>query len=341
MKPASVIFLIVSAVVIAAGLILCSVGANLSKEQDIPLFVSDVSVVDGNLVRSVSVDAASINRVRMHIGDADIHISASETGESYLEMYNFQVGTYDYSVQNKILLIDSETSIFSLMHIAEGNFRFNGLRHYLTYKSGGSTEKAVFLYLSDDAAINYFDISCDGGNVYVDGLSVSADYGITVKNGSLFIKDTTTASKAKLSVEKGDLCLHAFRPTVLETLVSEGNADIFFKNALRTISVIVKDGDACLGFAAEKPGTMNFAMEAGSTITYNGQTAPSNPYTTNNDPTTPPHTVSADGNVTVVFGASGPMGLTEIETSHTHKGVPVESSPVNDTTDTGNASTDA
>ena len=132
MKPASIIFIIVSVMVIIAGFVLCTVGMNLANEQGVALFATDVAVIDGDVIRSDTFDASSINKIKMNLDAVDIYIAASETGESYMELRNFQVGTYDYSVQNKMLLIDNETSIFSLMRIAEGNFSFDGLRHYLT-----------------------------------------------------------------------------------------------------------------------------------------------------------------------------------------------------------------
>ena len=185
MKPSSIIFLIISVLIVAGGCILCTLGSNMAAEQDIALFKNDVAVIDGDIITSDTFDAAEINKIKMNLDEVHVYISASDTGESYIELRNFQVGGYDYSIQNKMLLIDNETSLFSLMRIAEGNFHFDGLRHYLTYKAGANTEKSLYIYLTEDAALNAFDINIKRGTVTVENLSVAADYNISLRAGDI------------------------------------------------------------------------------------------------------------------------------------------------------------
>ena len=202
MKPGSIIFLIVSVLIIIAGLVLCAIGVNVAQEQGVALFSTDVSVVDGDVIRSDILDDSIINKVKMNLDDVNIHIARSESGEAYLELHNFRVGSYDYSVQNKMLLIDNETSIFSIMRIAEGNFSFNGLRHYLTYKNGTNTQKELYLYLTDAASVNTFDISCTRGNISIDDLSIAADYNISLQAGDITLSSVTTKSTFNISTTK-------------------------------------------------------------------------------------------------------------------------------------------
>ena len=111
MKPASIIFLIVSVIIIIAGLVLCTAGVNLAREQDVALFATDVSVVGDDVIATDTFSGEIINKVKINLSDADVRIEPSGTEDTYIELVNFQIGTYDYSVQNKMLLVDNETSI--------------------------------------------------------------------------------------------------------------------------------------------------------------------------------------------------------------------------------------
>ena len=175
MKPSSIIFLIISVLIVAGGCILCTLGSNMAAEQDIALFKNDVAVIDGDIITSDTFDAAEINKIKMNLDEVHVFITASDTGESYIELRNFQVGGYDYSIQNKMLLIDNETSLFSLMRIAEGNFSFRGLRHYLTYKASANTEKSICIYLAENASVKAFDIAVKRGEFTVEKFSLAAD----------------------------------------------------------------------------------------------------------------------------------------------------------------------
>ena len=47
MKPSSIIFLIISVAIVAAGCVLCNIGSNMAAEQGIALFETDIAVIDG------------------------------------------------------------------------------------------------------------------------------------------------------------------------------------------------------------------------------------------------------------------------------------------------------
>ena len=341
MKPASIIFIIVSVMVIIAGFVLCTVGMNLANEQGVALFATDVAVIDGDVIRSDTFDASSINKIKMNLDAVDIYIAASETGESYMELRNFQVGTYDYSVQNKMLLIDNETSIFSLMRIAEGNFSFDGLRHYLTYKTGTNTEKALYLYLAqEDAAINAFDITVKRGSVTMENLSVAADYNISLVAGDITLNNISTKSMLYLSANKGIITLDGMNCRAGTITVGEGAADLFLKNIPNELHVSVMEGDIECGYASTSEYGLLIEANASGSIVYNGTEQTDRPFSFSNSPGPNPQNFSAQaGSIRIGISAEGVSGRFDMLSEALAKeaetedldAIEVETEPVSDT----------
>lgn len=306
MKPSSIIFLIVSVFIIAAGCVLCSVGSDMAAEQGVALFETDVAMIDGDIIRSDIFNAAEINKIKMNLDEVHVYIGASDTEESYLEMRNFQVGSYDYSIQNKMLLIDNETSLFSLMRIAEGNFSFRGLRHYLTYKAGANTEKALYIYLAEGAALNSFDIAVKRGTVTVENLSTASDYNIALKAGDITLRGITTKSTVNLSTNKGVVTVDGLTCRSGSVIVGEGAADLFMKTIPSELSVSVMDGDIDCGYGVTSEYGLLLNVDAGGEITYNGEVKTDRPFKYNPSPVPYPQNLTADnGNVSVAINAQG------------------------------------
>jgi len=311
MKPVSIVFLIISVLVIVAGLVVCTVGVNIARETDVALFATDVSMVNGDVIRSDKLNISDINKVKMKLDHVDVYIKASETGEAYMELHNFRIGTYDYSVQNKMLLVDNETSIFSLMHIAEGNFSFSGLRHYLTYRTGENTKQAVYLYLTEDAAINSFDIVCTRGNVMIEGLSISTDYSVSIGAGDITLRNISTKSNVSVSTDKGIVTLDSVTAKATGVVIGRGAADLYMKNIPNDLSVAVTDGDIVCGYKSANGYGLELTLTApNGTITHNGEVKAESPFVYKGAPTgaMPQNLRAYNGNVTVLLSASGVTG---------------------------------
>lgn len=278
MRPSSIIFLIVSVLIVACGCVLCSIGSNMAAEQDVALFETDVTMIDGDVIRSDVFDAAEINKIKMNLDDVQVVIAPSETGESYIELRNFQVGSYDYSIQNKMLLLDNETSLFSLMRIAEGNFSFQGLRHFLTYKANANTDKSVYIYLTEDASLKSFDINIRRGSVTVEDLSFAADYNVALKAGDIVLRHIKTKSAVNLSTNKGIVTADALLCRSATVIVGKGACDMYLRNVPNELSVSVVEGDIDCGYAASTEYGLQFYAQASGTLLYNGQEKTERPF---------------------------------------------------------------
>jgi len=309
MKPSSIIFLIISVLVVAAGCILCTVGSNMAAEQDIALFETDIAVIDGDIITSDTFDASEVNKIKMNLDEVHVYITASETGESYLELRNFQVGGYDYSIQNKMLLIDNETSLFSLMRIAEGNFHFDGLRHYLTYKAGANTEKSLSIYLAEDAVLNAFDINVKRGSVTVENLAFAADFNISLRAGDITLRNISTKSTVNLSANKGIVTADGVTCRFGTVIVGEGAADLYLTSIPMELSVSVMEGDIECGYTAQSEYGLLFCADASGRIAYNGEEKMERPFEYTSSPNAAKQSFTAtDGNINIAIKASGIAG---------------------------------
>ncbi len=309
MKPSSIIFLIISVLVIAAGCVLCTVGSNMAAEQDVALFETDVAMIDGDVIRSDIFDASEINKIKMNLDEVHVTIAASETGESYMEMRNFQVGSYDYSIQNKMLLVDNETSLFSLMRIAEGNFSFNGLRHYLTYKAGANTEKSLYIYLAEDASLNAFDIAVKRGSITVENLSFAADYNIALVAGDLTLRNIATKSTVNLSTNKGIVTADALSCRYGTIVVGDGAADLYLTTIPLELQVSVMEGDIECGYASASEYGLMIDADASGSITYLGNEKTERPFAYTASPSASLQAFTAEtGNINIAIAAQGVTG---------------------------------
>ncbi|MBO4229811.1 MAG: DUF4097 family beta strand repeat protein [Clostridia bacterium] len=279
MKPASIIFLIVSVVIIIAGLALCSAGTAKAKEANISLFSTDVSMKDGDVITTNAV-TGELNKIRINLSDANVKICPSETGESYLELVNFTIGTYDFSIQNRMLILDNETSIFSLLHLTEGNFNFNGLRHYLTYRITKNSGKTAILYLTDDDRIKNVEVNVKKGKVLIEGFSHSADYIFDVSNGSVMLSKLSTQSRIRVKVGKGDCILNDVSAGSYDLSVDQGTVDVYLKalnytvlgNNTPKLKITAKSGAIYVGLATLNTSILSLDFSVGEgTISYNGE----------------------------------------------------------------------
>ncbi|MCQ2432279.1 MAG: DUF4097 domain-containing protein [Clostridia bacterium] len=270
MKPSSIIFLIVSVAVIVAGLVLCTAGINMAREQDIALFETDVIVEDGDVVRTEVFDT-EITKVKMNLTDVSVTVKPSKTGETYLELRNFRLGTFDASVQNKILIIDNSTSLFSLMHIAEGSFNFRGLRHYLTDKTSTNTEKSVCLYLAPETELKSLDITASSGYMNIEGFTTNTDYNVSVVNGSVRLADLQTRSNTSISTDNGYVVYNSVRSNKVNVVIGNGGFDGYFIMVPSESNITVQNGDIYCAFKQKSLYGIQLNLDASGSIYHAGE----------------------------------------------------------------------
>ncbi len=284
MKPASIIFSIISVLVIIGGLFMCTTAMDMADEQGIALFDTDVKEIGENTVRTDTVSGKELNKIKINVGDVDVILAASKTGETYVELYNFQVGTYDYSTQNKMLHIDNAAGFLSILNLENASFRFDGLRSYLMYRPMRDKQQSVYVYLAEKDAkeIKNIEITAKNGDVFIRDLAISSDYNISLTSGTVWMSNIDTTSRVSVSIDKGNLTMNSVTLQSASILIGEGGCDLYLKNMPQNTELEVFKGDIHLAFDAEISPDYILTAKASEMLYFNGEAQAEKTYSVDN-----------------------------------------------------------
>jgi len=226
MRPASVIFLVISVIIMAAGLGLCFFAQNKAEDEGIQLFESETAD-SGDTVETIDFaeEELEIGRIALTLSNCEVNVSMSD--RSYVELVNFETGHYVRGTSNQTLSIDDTINVRSILGFAQ-NAEFKGIRQYLQYYSSSrdkaEREKKINVFINPQDNLKIFEISVKNGSVTLGDLSVkSADYKITVGSGDVTVGSISKSSSVEISVDNGNVS--AAVRTVQHMLVTVGHGD--------------------------------------------------------------------------------------------------------------------
>lgn len=229
MKPTSIIFIIVSIVIIICGNNLCKRAEKLAIEEGIEIF--NQTYDEGNAIQTVIFGKDEIyNKLELVIDEADVYIYGG-TAEPYMELYNFDEGTYALTTSNRSISLNTSIDIMSIIKFWETGFSFNGIRNYISRDGVKEVvvSKKVNVYLPTDGDLNVVNIDIDRGNVYISNLDTSIDLSVSVGEGNAVFNSVATDSHIKGEIGKGSLYLSDVTAGTLTAAIDDGdiNAERF------------------------------------------------------------------------------------------------------------------
>ncbi len=211
MKPASIIALIIAAVLIVAGVITCSVASNMAKKEGTPLFAEKV---DDDYVRKVDLSGPDITKIELLVGKAIINIygqceKADPDSKEYretscAEFINFQENYYSLSVTNRVLSFDEVLNLTSMFKFWENGFSFKGIRHYLNLNAQPdlSRDKVINIYLTSGKSIKILNVRGESCTVNLINMTTGTDYMIEADDLVLNADSLRTSSTLRIGSEK-------------------------------------------------------------------------------------------------------------------------------------------
>jgi len=242
MKPTSVIFLILSVILIAAGFVICITAQKMAEANDIQLFYQETDFEENGIE---FYEFKLVNKISLYLGDADVKIIFGAE-KSEVKLVNFSKNTYECLVSNKNLSIDDSISFISLFKITSEGFNFEGLRHFMQYNRFKDKDKYIEIYVSDDNEIKQFDIEVDNGDVSIINVPNQADYNISIGKGNLDLGIDRSISNVKIEVKNGDVRIAAPNTYTgnIDIKIGEGNlySDIR-DNQTRSYKLDTKNGE--------------------------------------------------------------------------------------------------
>lgn len=198
MKPTSVIFLVISALLIVGGLILCSTAEDIALADNYTLFHSSE---DGGTYVREDFDASVISKIELLVTDAQIHIITGSE-EAYVEFINFRDGLYTLSNSGNVLSMDEIPDLRSIFSLQSG-FSFSGMRYILRAGTADLGEKRINIYLPQNTALKVLSVEADNCVIYADGIYSQFDIQVDAgESAELHASNLRTACSLTLEAQE-------------------------------------------------------------------------------------------------------------------------------------------
>ncbi len=247
MKPISIVFLIISVILIIIGLLTCSFAKINAQAQGIQLY--DVKDDKGEIQNTFDFSNENVGKIEINVADADVKIVCGADSNKMV-INNFSSTGYVCQVENKALVMETGFNVLSLTDLAQGEIRFKGFRYYVNDFFTGTTlaPKSVTVYVSDTFDIKVISVSTTNGDVVVEGADYDADILLSVENGNVLFKDIKTNSSVKGTVKgSGNITLENVNAHVSEMECENGTvkgsltADEITVNAMGDVEIFCEN----------------------------------------------------------------------------------------------------
>lgn len=205
MKPTSIIFLIVSVLLIIVGAITAGVANRMGAAEGIVLTESKGGDEADHTV-TYEYEKDRILKISACVDSADINIIGG-AAKPYVELVNFFGGTYELTTTNRVLTIKDSVDLTSPQGIASFVMNFGGLRGVVNQITSSGLEKKINIYLTDAAPVNAVELVLGEGNVTVRANKAATDYVVSMESGNLELADVVTSSKLEVTIAEGGITL--------------------------------------------------------------------------------------------------------------------------------------
>ena len=226
MKITSIIFLILSVVLIGGGLFVCSYARGLAPNDEA---IDGPKIEEGQIFDKIDYADQNVSRIALNLENCSVTIHGGAKS-SYVELTNFETNKYIGSVTNKTLTVSNNISFSDYLNLDGSGVSFAGvwrtLRSFIL--ADDTDNKTVDIYLSDDEDIKQLSLTVSGSDVKILDVSQKCDITLnatdsTVELSSLNFstmtfdcKDTSLsmlrigADAFNLEMNSGDLTLQSF-----------------------------------------------------------------------------------------------------------------------------------
>ncbi|MCQ2425860.1 MAG: DUF4097 domain-containing protein [Lachnospiraceae bacterium] len=253
MKPTSIIMLVFSIVLIVFGVFVCSTASGMAEKQGIDLFFQSTDE-DGNLITTFKVENG-IKKISLELVGTDVNIIGGAE-ETKIELVNFKINTFTHNQTEDTISISNDTDILSLLNLNGKGEQFLGLRHYRNLKNLKSGKASVNVYVSDFSTLESFEISAGKGDIFATGVSVAADYDISISNGKIEFSNCRNAKKVEFSIdEKGDASVRGSSFAELTVGIGEGSFQLNSTARASATSYALKTEEGTITVNSENLGT--------------------------------------------------------------------------------------
>lgn len=204
MKPTSIIFLILAAILIVTGIVVCLVSGSIARSNNTDLLCDKIDA-DGNAVTEESFDDASIKTVEISMEDVHVNI-IGKSDRSYIEFKNINPVKYQWKIANGKLTVDTVSPFdISFSFLKEKGSGMVGLRNYLHLNAYENKTAEVNIYFAGDKSISQLSANVKNGDVTLRNATFNCAYDLKTENGNITLENVKTERESVINTKKGNL----------------------------------------------------------------------------------------------------------------------------------------
>lgn len=243
MKPTSIIYLILSIILIATGYVGMETAKTVAENEGTSLY-SDVTDEDGNRINTITYSSQDYDRVEINITKATVHLCVGS--EEKIVLKNYTEGSFTGSENGVSYVISDNMSAIDMITSGTFNLSFKGLRHYWHDRDILNRDKEVYIYTTPYTDLNGIDVIVGEGDIYIEDYEAKFDVMAHSNAGSVTVKDSSAPAfnitGTRCQVTASGVSTQSFHSTV-----SHGNIDIKDSDITSVIMLNIKEsGNAAL-----------------------------------------------------------------------------------------------
>lgn len=224
MKLTSIIFLIISVILIFSGIFLCNYARdNAPNEGAIDGYVVNK---DGDTVVEHYFEEGGMSTITVDLTDCDIQIvKGGKT--SYVVMENFLTSRYICSVSGKILTVSNNITLADYINFDGTGVKFGGVWQTLRamFVDKGNTDRTIYVHIGEDETIKQINVNANGGVVRLVGFNDGQNVKLNVNNATVEM-DGITAESVTVESVKSDITVTNTSSKTLEGDFEKGKFNV-------------------------------------------------------------------------------------------------------------------
>ena len=241
MKPTSLIFLALAAVLLFSGWFTCSIAESMADAKGVSIY-EQTRNKKGDTVYVYNLSDEKLTKLSLNFSNVDVTIVGSAKS-SYVELKNFDPYSYTTKLKGGSVTVDGTISgLSSFIDMSDGGLSFKGLRYFFADKPIKGHKRSVTIYLSDAASLKTLNITLKNGDVTLKKIwNENVDYNINVSSGDAKFEEVVTTSVINTNVNTGSITISNTKAATLNANIVGGNLSLDTANyAAEFVSYNVK-----------------------------------------------------------------------------------------------------
>lgn len=206
MKLSSIVSLILGAIAIIVGMIICSSAENQALASGYNLH-QPIYDENGNIEKEYSFsieDDVNVSKVSIELDGANVYVIGGAE-KSKIVVRNMFAGTYSCNVSNKVITVTNNIDVSNLLDAAK-DLEFNGIRQLFNFDNFKKRQPEVYVYLNySSEQIKQLSLEVTNCVVSVQNIEGSLDLRLDAENSTLSFTDFITDSSIDCELIDSDV----------------------------------------------------------------------------------------------------------------------------------------